>query len=511
MCFRSGRLWILYLPGLFKSASTLPLSTFTSTGSKDDSGKTIGAWEIRHSSPFITLQVGPFHSEEIKFLVLEDSTVSIILGCPWLQQHRPELSWGPCDIIHWSEHCLTNCLVNVPHSPPVPVYLSSTRVESPEPSFTPEIPAEYMAFQDVFSKHPPTYHRIGHGIVPSRASISSDSSNHPPHRLLPASSWAKRMEVYVPASITLNSQIKQQPYQLPLVPAALEELRGAQVFTKLDLRSAYNLVRIRAGDEWKTAFVTPTGHYEYRVIPYDLSISPSIFQRFSNFYRRFIKDYSSITAPLTSLLRGKPKALIWNPSAHEAFQQLKEIFSTAPLLHHPDPELPFTVEWVRLLSSITKLLAIKLALAEWRHWLEGSTQPFTIITDHKNLQYLREARRLNPRQARWALFFTRFNFKITYRPGSKNTSADALSRQFSADPPVELEPIIPSNLIISPILWEQDNNIRHATLQEPTPPECSEGMIFVPHSQRLTLLGTAHQTPGSGHPDSQRTISLLQT
>ncbi|KAL0201466.1 hypothetical protein M9458_004653, partial [Cirrhinus mrigala] len=319
---------------------------------------------------------------------------------------------------------------------------------------------------------------------------------------------------------------------------------------------AYSLVRIRAGDEWKTSFATPTGHYEYRVMLYGLSISPSVFQTFmnevfreflhqfvvvyiddnliysrnlaehrqhvqqvlhklrdhslylklekcefhrpsiqflgyiitaegvqmdqgkvsaiqewpqpltvkklqrflgfSNFYRRFIKDYSTITAPLTSLLRGKPKDLSWNPSAHEAFQRLKEIFSTAPLLHHPDPELPFTVEQNYDIGN-RELLAIKLALEEWRHWLEGSAHPFTIITDHKNLQYLREARRLNPRQARWALFFTRFNFKITYRPSSKNVSADALSRQFSADHPAEPGPIIPSNLILSPIFWEQDN------------------------------------------------------
>ncbi|KAL0172966.1 hypothetical protein M9458_033277, partial [Cirrhinus mrigala] len=126
-----------------------------------------------------------------------------------------------------------------------------------------------------------------------------------------------------------------------------------------------------------------------------------------------------------------------------------------------------------------ELLAIKLALEEWRLWLEGSNHPFTIITDHKNLQYLREARHLNPRQARWALFFTRFNFKITYRPGSKNISADALSQQFSSYHPAEPEPIIPSNLIINPILWEQDDTIRQATLQEPTPLECPEGKIFL--------------------------------
>ncbi|KAL0183036.1 hypothetical protein M9458_022411, partial [Cirrhinus mrigala] len=80
----------------------------------------------------------------------------------------------------------------------------------------------------------------------------------------------------------LNSQIIQQPYPLPLVPAVLEELRGAKIFTKLDLRSANNLVRIRAGDEWKMAFITPTGHNEYQVMPYGLSSSPSIFQMFMN-------------------------------------------------------------------------------------------------------------------------------------------------------------------------------------------------------------------------------------
>ncbi|XP_052318652.1 uncharacterized protein LOC127907463 isoform X1 [Oncorhynchus keta] len=52
-------------------------------------------------------------------------------------------------------------------------------------------------------------------------------------------------------------------------------------------------------------------------------------------------------------------------------------------------------------------LAVKLALEEWRHWLEGAKEPFFILTDHLNLEYIRTARRLKPRQARWALFFTR--------------------------------------------------------------------------------------------------------
>ncbi|KAI2667222.1 Transposon Tf2-11 polyprotein [Labeo rohita] len=618
-------------------------------------GKPLGRGKIRHSSP-ITLQIGLFHSEDIRFLVLEDSTASIILGRPWLQQHHPELSWDPCDILHWSDYCNQHCLVKIPRPSADHLFLSSTRIESPDQDSAPEVPAEYMAFQDVFSKQAATQ------LPPHRpwdcAIDLLPGAQLPKGRVYPLSIPERQaMEEYISEALAqgfiqpstspaassfffvgkkdgglrpcidyrqLNSQVIQQPYPLPLVPAALEELRGAQVFTKLDLRSAYNLVRIRAGDEWKTAFVTPTGHYEYRVMPYGLSISPSVFQTFmnevfreflhrfvivyidiliysrnmaehrhhvqqvlhklrefrlylklekcefhrpsvhflgyiisaegvqmdqgkvsaiqdwpqpltvkelqrflgfANFYRRFIKDYSTITAPLTSLLRGKPKSISWNPSAHEAFLHLKKIFSTAPLLHHPDPELPFTVEvdasttGVGALSPAEQnydvgnreLLAIKLALEEWRHWLEGSNHPFTIITDHKNLQYIREAKRLNPRQARWALFFTRFNYKITYRPGSKNISADALSRLHSPEQSVEPESIVPSNLIISPIVWEIDEDIRNATLQEAAPPECPEGKIYVPLALRQTLLDTAHRSPGSGHPGSQRTLSLVRS
>lgn len=81
---------------------------------------------------------------------------------------------------------------------------------------------------------------------------------------------------------TISTFDTQFVYPLPLVPAVLGELRGAHIFSKLDLRSAYNLVRIRKGDEWKTAFVTPSGHYEHRVMPYGLSNSPSVFQSFMN-------------------------------------------------------------------------------------------------------------------------------------------------------------------------------------------------------------------------------------
>ncbi len=68
------------------------------------------------------------------------------------------------------------------------------------------------------------------------------------------------------------------------------------------------------------------------------------FLGFANFCQCFIKDFSLHTAPLTTMLRGKPKSLSWNSSAHKAFEKLKTAFSTAPILCHPDPHVLFVVE-----------------------------------------------------------------------------------------------------------------------------------------------------------------------
>ena len=76
----------------------------------------------------------------------------------------------------------------------------------------------------------------------------------------------------------LNRVTKKNRYPIPLVSNLLDQLRDAKVYTKIDLRGAYNLVRIAEGDEWKTAFRTRYGHFEYLVMPFGLTNAPATFQ-----------------------------------------------------------------------------------------------------------------------------------------------------------------------------------------------------------------------------------------
>lgn len=140
-----------------------------------------------------------------------------------------------------------------------------------------------------------------------------------------------------------------------------------------------------------------------------------------------------------------------------------------------------------------KLLAIKLALEEWRHWLEGAAHPFVLLNDHKNLQYLREAISLNPHQTRWALFFTRFEFTVSYKPGSCNIKADTLSPIHASEEAVdEPEKIIPTHLISRPIQWIL---LPVTTENTPaTPPGCPPGCRYVPQNSAL-LSFTPHTLP----------------
>ena len=89
---------------------------------------------------------------------------------------------------------------------------------------------------------------------------------------------------------SLNRVTVKNRYPLPLISEALDRLVGAKMFTKLDIRSAYNLIRIKEGHEWLTAFRTRYGHFEYRVMPFGLANAPATFQGFINHVLREYLD-----------------------------------------------------------------------------------------------------------------------------------------------------------------------------------------------------------------------------
>lgn len=81
----------------------------------------------------------------------------------------------------------------------------------------------------------------------------------------------------------LNANTIPDRYPLPLIPELMDQVRGAIFFTILDLKGAYNLIRIRSGHEWKAAFRCQFGQFEPTVVQFGLTNAPPVFQRFINF------------------------------------------------------------------------------------------------------------------------------------------------------------------------------------------------------------------------------------
>lgn len=526
------------------------------------------------------LDMGKLGRQQVHLQITRLESFPVVLGMPWLRKYNPIIDWQACTVrLKGEQLCAAT---------------TTSRAED-----LTGVPLEYQDFADVFSKEkadtlPP--HRsfdhhipIEEGKSPPFGPIYSLSENE--LKVLKeyldenlAKSFIRPSESPAAAPILfvkkkdgslrlcvdyrgLNAITVKNRYPLPLIPELLDRLRTAKVFTKIDLRGAYNLLRIAEGDERKTAFRTRYGLYEYLVMPFGLTNAPASFQHlmnhnfrdmlddfviiylddilifsktieehighvrrvlqrlrdvglyakgekcefhqehveflgfvitskgltmdkkkvqavlewpvpkslselrsfigFANFYRRFIKSYSSVIHPLVALTR-KGTPYVWSEECQKSFENLKQSFTQAGLLRHFDPSRPLVLETdasdyavAGILSQVfedgvlyaiaffsrkmtpaelnyeihdKEMLAIVSAFKEWRHYLEGASHTIDVITDHRSLEYFTTTKQLTRRQARWSEFLSGFNFKIWYRTGAQSTKPDALTRRSDYHP-----------------------------------------------------------------------------
>ena len=184
------------------------------------------------------------------------------------------------------------------------------------------------------------------------------------------------------------------------------------------------------------------------------------FLGLANYYHQFIQGFASIARPLHDMVK-KDRKWEWTEKQEKAFEKLKKRFMQELVLVALDLDKKIRMEvdasdyvtggvlsmergdgkWkpVAYLSKSLneternyeihdkEILAIIRGLESWRHLLEGAQFKFEIWTNHKNLEYFMKTQKLNRRQARWALYLSRFHFTLKHVPGTKMGKADGLS------------------------------------------------------------------------------------
>ncbi|RVW13085.1 Transposon Ty3-I Gag-Pol polyprotein [Vitis vinifera] len=190
----------------------------------------------------------------------------------------------------------------------------------------------------------------------------------------------------------INNITVKYRHPIPRLDDMLDELHGSCVFTKIDLKSGYHQIRMKEGDEWKTAFKTKYGLYEWLVMPFGLTNAPSTF----------------MSAKGIEVDEEKVKAIKEWPTP----KSITEL--NGETLNYPTYD--------------KELYALVRALETWQHYLW--TKEFVIHTDHESLKHLRGQGKLNRRHAKWVEFIETFPYVIKYKQVKENIVADALSRRY---------------------------------------------------------------------------------
>ncbi|XP_033237657.1 uncharacterized protein [Drosophila pseudoobscura] len=282
-------------------------------------------------------------------------------------------------------------------------------------------------------------------------------------------------------------------------------------------------------------------------------------------YRKFISNFASVAAPLTDLLKPRQKFSM-TPAGQEAFEKLKEMLCSAPVLRSPDFSKPFYVHCdasktgvggvlvqktpegdeypIAFVSkklnkaqknySVTEqeCLAAIVCINKFRAYIEG--HEFTVITDHASLKWLMSQTDLHSRLARWALKLQSFSFKIEHRSGRLNVVPDALSRvneeevatldasngllvdlespEFKAEDYVEIVERVRANIdklpdlkIVDNLLYRRSDHATGEVLHD-----VFIWKLWIPQGLVVDVLRNAHDNPLASHGGIHKTLERIR-
>ncbi|WVZ71795.1 LOW QUALITY PROTEIN: hypothetical protein U9M48_020334 [Paspalum notatum var. saurae] len=224
------------------------------------------------------------------------------------------------------------------------------------------------------------------------------------------------------------------------------------------------------------------------------------FHDLATFYRRFVKNFSTILAPITECL--KKEKFQWNETAEASFKEIKEKLSQAPLLILPDFNKTFELECDA--SGVVYLLP----------------KEFIVYTDHQSLKHFKNQKHMDRMLARWTAYLQRFNYLIIHKSGATNRVADALSRRGCLL--ISFEAELPGMEQINN-LYENDDDFGQVWFKhlqgQPLGEEyvVQDGYLFkndrlcIPKSSlHDKLIRELHSSDLSGHVGRDKTIANLQ-
>jgi len=370
----------------------------------DVNGEGIGQNSLIDTETILScLKIGT-HEEWLTLDPISMEHHEIIVGIPWFEQHNPNINWQTREVMFDRCDCQKECTYKTLTRKSVnailrnkPQRLMLALVKKIGEVEIKTLPEAYKAYSHLFDKkeasklpdHKPWDHEIPiqegkqttfgpiYSLSPKEQEALKNyiSDNIKKGFIRESSSPAGYPILFVPKKNgklrlcvdyrKLNDITIKNRYPLPRIDQIINQLQGSKVFTKVDLTGAYNLVRMKKGEEWKTAFRTPYGLYEYLVMPMGLTNAPATFQALmNNTLREYIDVFVAVYLD-DILIYSK------NPDEHEGHvKKVLERLSEHDLYIDLD-KCEFSETEVEFLGSVVTPEGIKMdpaklsAIAEW--------------------------------------------------------------------------------------------------------------------------------------------------